>query len=151
MTMPAKGQEIPLDKRLWKKIEVGPADKCWCWRAKAQQAGYGVIQWKGKAYKAHRIAWMLTYGELPPSSVLVCHRCDNRLCCNPTHLFLGSPKDNTLDALRKGRLKRGKFSPAQVHMIRAAPRYAIPAMAHHFNVRRQAIWSIRRKAVFKDL
>jgi len=56
---------------------------------------------------AHRLAWELTYGPIP-DGMLVCHHCDNPICCRPDHLFLGTPSDNMQDALRKGRFFMGE-------------------------------------------
>jgi hypothetical protein len=76
--------------------------------------------------KAHRVAWELTHGPAAPE-LFVCHKCDNPPCCNPAHLFLGSPADNVVDMVRKGRNnalrgeqhKRAKLCRADVAEIRA--------------------------------
>jgi hypothetical protein len=87
------------------KIEGG----CWEWTSKLHQHGYGLIAHgypNNKDYRAHRVAWNLYYGEIP-AGIFVCHKCDNRKCCNPEHLFLGNQSDNMKDAASKGRVKRG--------------------------------------------
>jgi len=61
----------------------------------------------GKKFRAHRLAWEMTNGPIPNRS-LVLHRCDNPRCVNPEHLFLGSPKDNMIDKMEKGRCFNGK-------------------------------------------
>jgi hypothetical protein len=65
--------------------------------------GYGKVYANGKMHWAHRVAWMLSNGEIP-SGLWVCHHCDNRPCVNPSHLFLGTRSDNMKDSGNKGRL-----------------------------------------------
>lgn len=76
---------------------------CWIWKGSAFQSGYGRYFHHQMCYRAHRVAFFLEYGEIP-ENLFVCHRCDNPLCVNPLHLFLGTPKDNTYDMIDKGRL-----------------------------------------------
>ena len=66
------------------------------------QAGYGQKQIGSKVQYAHRIAWQLNEGPIP-KGLCVLHRCDNRRCVRPSHLFLGTKKDNAIDAISKGR------------------------------------------------
>jgi len=68
----------------------------------ATARGYGELKIRGAVVLTHRLAWELTHGPIPPG-MFVCHKCDNPPCCNPDHLFLGTPKDNTTDMVNKGR------------------------------------------------
>lgn len=94
----------PLEERFWEKVEK--TDGCWIWKSGVNHSGYGkfTLDGKNRSLPAHRVAWMITHGEMPKSSVYVLHICDKPLCVNPDHLFLGTAKDNALDALKKGRM-----------------------------------------------
>lgn len=101
--------------RFWSKVDrsAGP-DGCWPYRG-ALVRGYGrfVLSWdrpgngaRVKIVRAHRYAFRLARGRDPLPGLDLCHRCDNRACCNPAHLWEGTRRDNMQDASRKGRLRR---------------------------------------------
>ena len=94
---------IAAGNRLWGRCE--PVGECWVWRGCVTSRGYGSIYFQGKMVSAHRLAAMLSLGELPAEK-MVCHTCDVRACCNPAHLFVGSQADNMTDMSRKGRAPR---------------------------------------------
>lgn len=98
-------------EEFWGFIEK--TDTCWIWNGKRDKDGYGEISFLGRAQKAHRIAWKLSIGPIPPK-IMVCHHCDNPPCCNPAHLFLGTAKDNTQDMISKNRNAHGKVHPNAV-------------------------------------
>lgn len=96
-------------ERFWYRVpERGGG--CWIWKGQVQLNGYGRFDsGGGKQRGAHRVAWELTNGPIP-SHLEICHKCDVRDCVNPSHMFLGTRKDNMQDASAKGRLPgwRGK-------------------------------------------
>jgi hypothetical protein len=91
---------VDLNIRFWNK--VNKTKKCWEWLATKNNKGYGRIQVNGKSRLAHRISYGLKNGEIP-RGLEVLHKCDNPLCVNPKHLFLGTHKDNLQDMAKKGR------------------------------------------------
>lgn len=96
-------------QRFWSK--VNKTETCWNWIASTRGNGYGCIKYNGKVIDAHRMVWFLTYNQWPKFWVL--HKCDNRKCVNPEHLFEGTYKDNINDAMEKGRLARKYFTLEQ--------------------------------------
>lgn len=92
-------------ERFWAKVDK--SGECWEWTGCKQPSGYGKFRINSQHHRAHRVAWQLTYGDIP-SDLLVCHHCDNPSCVNPAHLFLGTQKDNVQDSVRKGRFYTAK-------------------------------------------
>jgi len=90
----------------WNKIAIGKPSECWPYKPPSRtQGGYGAGFYGDVRTTAHRIAYILSNGRFP-AIFMVLHRCDNPICCNPQHLFLGTAKDNSEDMVRKGRWSR---------------------------------------------
>lgn len=107
-----------VDVRFWEK--VSRSSKCWEWTASKDSCGYGLfrVSHTENMRRAHRVAWTLENGEIP-DGLHVLHRCDNPACVRPSHLFLGTHRDNMLDMHAKGR-GRG-FPTGDRNPSRAAP------------------------------
>jgi hypothetical protein len=87
---------------LMKHIKVVESG-CWEWQAGRQRFGYGTIEIDGKKWTAHRLSWALHHGREPTLWIL--HHCDNPPCCNPDHLYEGTPADNHRDSVERGRAR----------------------------------------------
>ena len=84
--------------------------ECWEWLAHLTIKGYGGFKYNGWNQHAHRVSWNLTFGAIS-SGLQVLHKCDNRKCVRPDHLFLGTHDDNMLDKAQKGRARNGGYRP----------------------------------------
>ena len=108
--------------RFWGKVDKnGPtmphmSTPCWVW-TRALHYGYGVTHWGDRNRQSHVVAYMLTNGPVP-DGLFVLHECDNRACCNPSHLHAGTQKMNMQEASERNRIPKGDRHPA-----RARPEY----------------------------
>jgi len=96
-------------KSFWARVDIRAPNECWVWtksKVGKKPNQYGVVWFNGVKRKTHRLSIELTSGKQIPSGMLACHKCDNPPCCNPAHLFVGTPKDNAQDCLSKGRAKK---------------------------------------------
>ncbi len=105
--MKIRQRSVPRETSFWESLEIIDGG-CWEWTKCRNNRGYGRVQWEGRARMAHRVAWELICGEIP-EGVFVCHSCDNRICCKPDHLFLGTHEDNMADMMAKGRKPRKPY------------------------------------------
>lgn len=110
--------DAKLNKRFWSKVDIKEENECWNWKGAKISNGrsgssfYGIFKYKNKRYRSHRLAYFLINNEIP--NMLVCHTCDNTLCCNPNHLFLGTSKDNHDDMKSKNRNRFGESHPKAI-------------------------------------
>ena len=119
-TFPPDQKKKYVDRYLGRVEKRGP-DDCWEFNGNKTSNGYGYFpifhEKIATTPAAHRLAWVIQYNMLIPKGLCVCHRCDNRICCNPSHLFLGTIKTNLKDRDLKGRCG-GKWRSAKVSIIK---------------------------------
>lgn len=122
---------VPTGQRLDKVIErfwakVKKTRSCWNWTAGLKGAGYGTFMIEKTGFSAHRVSYELAYGPVP-EGMSVLHKCDNKRCVRPCHLFLGTQRENMQDMAKKKRSTIGERHPscriteATVREIRASP------------------------------
>jgi len=99
---------VGFEDRFWGRVDKRQDEGCWLWTSHCNKGGYGKLGSK----LAHRIAWELTYGPIH-TGLDVCHHCDNPKCVNPSHLFMGTARDNIRDCISKGRFAdhKGEANP----------------------------------------
>ena len=91
------------EERFWDKvIKSDVPGECWKWTGSKNNCGYGTFGVNYKTITAHRFSYALHNGQIP-DGMLICHKCDNPSCVNPSHLWLGTNADNTKDRESKGR------------------------------------------------
>jgi len=101
------GAAKSVEECFWAQVDRSANDAdCWQWLGPKLPSGYGVIS-KGKIRYAHRLALRLSGVDVPVDND-VCHKCDNPPCCNPSHLFVGTRKENMEDCAAKGRSTKGE-------------------------------------------
>ena len=93
-------------KRFWSKVNVSLTENgCWEWQRGTNIGGYGIFDLTSKSFVAHRVSYFM-FNKVDPEQLCCCHICDNRLCVRPSHIFLGTDKDNVHDMHLKGRFSK---------------------------------------------
>jgi hypothetical protein len=140
-----------------RKIEPEPMTGCWLWTGSCKKtSGYGDVRIGYKNVLAHRMSYAIHRGEIPDGQCVL-HKCDNRSCVNPGHLFLGTYKDNAEDRERKGRGNqlsgeahpRAKLTLLDVAEIRASSAPS-RALGRKFGVDKAIIQRIRKGEIWRD-
>ena len=119
-TIKLDGEDI---KKFWSKVDIKSSDECWNWIG-GLVGEYGRIYIDSIQFKSHRISWHIANGDIP-SGKLILHKCDNKKCVNPSHLYLGTSSDNMRDRLERSPIPlerygiaRAKFYAGEIWLIR---------------------------------
>ena len=142
-------------ERFEAKFTKGGEDECWIWSGGKTTAGYGAVQYAGRLVYAHRLSYQFYVGEIP-EGMCVCHKCDCPSCVNPSHLFIGTQKDNMHDCAAKNRTTAGekhggsKLTDTDVIAIRASTEKQ-KALAIKYGVVQQEISFIKTNKRWKHI
>lgn len=131
-------------KRFWSKVDYSNPDGCWEWQA-YRLKGHGRVSYKGKAHYAHRVSWILNIGEIP-EGMCVLHKCNNRPCVNPDHLYIGDYRDNAIDRSKDGTNPKMKLDAGDVRVMRELLNIGTnrKALAWLFDIHESSIDKIHR-------
>jgi HNH endonuclease len=147
---------MTLRERFFAKVRK--TSTCWLWTAACGKEGYGEFWLNGANVPAHRVSWILAFGSPGPKCVL--HKCDNPPCVRPSHLFLGTKKQNMVDAARKMRMRHGerhhsaKLTREDVREIREKyipHRYTLSTLSKEYGVSLQVVWDIVKYRIWKTV
>ncbi len=152
------GRKGSLKERLLDKREITESG-CWEFTGYIMPNGYGQTSVGKLVLLAHRASYMVFIGKIP-EGMHICHKCDNRKCFNPDHLFAGTRDDNMADMVRKGRQRslsgvdspNAKLTAEQVQEIRDRyiPYVTTTELAKEFGISKQYVGQIARKEWRKD-
>lgn len=119
----AEKLKVPIDFRFTSKFDQKDKEICWEWKGGKNKNGYGALKvgsrtdGSRRTIESHRLSFMYFHGEIP-KGMCVLHKCDNRKCVNPNHLYVGTKKQNTLDAVSRGRFGPLKYGQDKIDQIR---------------------------------
>lgn len=158
--MKKRGNQEPITKQfIIDSVTVDAVTGCWNWNKSIMSNGYGACGVNYSVKPAHRVTFEVYFGPIP-AGLYVCHQCDNRRCCNPEHLFAGTPKENIKDMMQKKRNRHGaltgsdhpnsKLKDEQIRIIRSSllPQ---PILAQQFQVAQTTISKIKLRKTYASV
>lgn len=156
--MPAKITDIR--KHFWDGVQIGSQTECWPWMRRRFWTGYGVFFVNRRGRTASRFAYEFSIGPIP-EGLRVLHTCDNRACCNPAHLFVGTARENTQDCISKGRFKiipgsgnhNAKLDEQKVTEIRTLYQsgLSLGELSKRFNVSQSNIYRVVNRLMWRHV
>jgi hypothetical protein len=126
-------------------------NECWGWIG-SLLSGRGQLYYKGKSIQAHRASWLIYKGEIPEDK-WVLHKCDNGICSNPEHLFLGTPADNVIDMIKKDRSPLSILNHEKVIAIRNMINCGVMGkiIAKQFNISPHTVSDIKLNKTWRHI
>lgn len=148
----------------WKRVNRKSRQECWPWTGatnNGKKNGYGIVWMNGAKHRTHRYAFEISNRPLTEGE-FACHSCDNPICCNPAHIFAGTPQENRLDCASKGRTNSEKGEDRYnatlteenvltIRKIYVPRRVGIDTLARQFGVSRSMIFAIIQRKRWKHI
>lgn len=122
--------------------EVDSVTGCWNWKRAVNKQGYGIVRSHGgsTAASVHRVSWIIWNGPIE-GRLCVLHQCDNKRCCNPSHLRLGTHKENSREAVQRGRQKVKVTKEIAQEILNSNE--TMKVLSERLGIGMTAVWNVR--------
>jgi hypothetical protein len=136
--------------KFWGFVKKLGDDPCWLWSGGRVWShggkGYGALWHKGKCYLAHRLSWFIHNGDIP-KGMFILHKCDNKLCVNPHHLYAGTHRDNMRDKVDRGQsgIKITKDHVSEIRKLYETGTLRLIDLAKEFGISTSQVWNVVRR------
>uniref|UniRef100_A0A6M3IM37 Putative homing endonuclease n=1 Tax=viral metagenome TaxID=1070528 RepID=A0A6M3IM37_9ZZZZ len=136
-------------ERFWSNVDKEGPNSCWIWKGSVNSMGHGQMLFMRRNITAHRVSWIINVGPIPKRKCIL-HHCDNRLCVNPAHLYVGTQSDNNRDRAHRNPTGQGgrftKVPDIEIERIRNMSRnYSQAFLSRLFNYHPSTISRIINK------